>query len=415
MFIFRSINPFIKYVSRIIIVISFLLIIVAVSYISNMLVLQVIEREKEQLHTYIKVYRHYILSKDIENALFFLEVITSTLYFPLIITDMEDEPLQDYHSFTLNVDELDKINSLEAQREYLVNMITSIKKDYPPIILIDDEGIPIAKFYYTHSLLVDLLRFFPLFSVLFVLSVVIFAYIAFNASKNSEQSRVWVGMARETAHQLGTPISSLLAWIELLKLNKEYPDMILDTADEIENDIDRLSIIATRFSKIGSAPDLKPLNISKKIDEVIDYYERRLPNLAGKIDIHKQYVPEIIINANDMLIGWVFENLIKNGVEAMEGNNGQLHLVIENISNKKTQILITDTGKGMTSKMKYKIFEPGFTTKKRGWGMGLSLVRRIIEDYHHGQIYVKDTTLGKGTTFAIELPNSMPVHKTFFG
>jgi len=178
----------------------------------------------------------------------------------------------------------------------------------------------------------------------------------------------------------------------------------MNTANELESDINRLSIIATRFSKIGSAPDLKPIDISEKIDEVILYYERRLPNLSGKIDIYKQYDANIIIKGNDMLISWVFENLIKNGVEAMEGNKGEMTLKIEKISNRLIQILISDTGKGMTTKMKYHIFEPGYTTKKRGWGIGLSLVKRIIEEYHHGKIYVKESIIGKGTTFAIELP-----------
>jgi signal transduction histidine kinase len=404
MSIFITLNPFAKYVSKIIILGGILLILVGISYVSNSLVLQVISREKEQLHTYTEVYRHYILSQDVESALFFLEVITPTLYFPLIITDINDEPLQDYQSFTLNIDELNNLHSLEEQRKYLLEMISDMKESYSPIIITDINGEPIAKFYYSHSLLGDLLRFFPLVSILIMLIIVLFGYIEFNATKNNEQSKVWVGMARETAHQLGTPISSLLAWIELLKLNKEHPDVIMDTADEIENDINRLSIIATRFSKIGSEPDIKFVNISDKIDEVIAYYERRLPNLNGKVEIYKEYIPNIIIDANDMLIGWVFENLIKNGVEAMEGHKGKLSVIINNISHKRIQILITDTGKGMATKMKYKIFEPGFTTKKRGWGIGLSLVKRIIEEYHHGKIYVKDTTLGKGTTFAIDLP-----------
>ncbi len=494
-----SINPFVKYVSKIITIFVFLMLFMAVAYISNLLVLQVIDREKEQLNTYLEIYRHYMLAvvtDDLNKAMFFLEIITPTLYLPLIIADMDDEPIQDYHSYTLNIDELNNLNSLDEQREYLVAMMQKMKANYEPITVFDDNEMPIAKFYYSHSKLVDLLRFFPLITVLVVLSVVMFAYIAFNASKNNEQSKIWVGMSKETAHQLGTPLSSLLAWMELLKLNREQPELIMDTIKEIENDIERLDLIARRFSKIGSAPDLKPLNISKKIDDVVNYYKSRLPNLSGKIEIHKEYPDNIIINANDMLIGWVLENLIKNGVEAMEGNRGDLYLKIEwsgkissknkgisneisgisnetrdisnetrdisnetrdisnetrsisneisgisnetrsisnetrsisnetrsisnetrdisnetrDISNeirdiKKIQILITDTGKGMTSKMRYKIFKPGFTTKKRGWGMGLSLVRRIIEDYHNGKIYVKDTAIGKGTTFLIEIP-----------
>jgi signal transduction histidine kinase len=342
-----------------------------------------VEREKEQLQTYTQVYRHFMLSHTDENALFFLEVITPTLYFPLIVADMDDEPLQDYLSFTLNIDELTKLNTLEEQRLYLIKMIDDIKDTYPPIIIKDAAGEPIAKFYYTHSVFVDLLRFFPLISVLVVICVVIFGYIAFNASKNNEQSKVWVGMSKETAHQLGTPISSLLAWVELLRINKDYPEQIVETAQEIEDDINRLGIIATRFSKIGSAPDKKQVNLSNKIDNVVEYFQRRLPNLNGKVEIYKDYQPDIIINANEMLIGWVFENLIKNGVEAMEGKKGNLFIKIESTP-KRIQIFITDTGKGMTAKVKYRIFDPGYTTKKRGWGIGLVLVKRIIEKYHHG-------------------------------
>jgi signal transduction histidine kinase len=356
------------------------------------------------LRTYANIYRHYITATDVESALFFLEVITPTIYFPMIITDADNEPIQDYQSYSLNIDALKHIHSIDAQKRFLDREIRQMGSVYPPIIVPDENGEVMAKFYYSHSKLVDLLRFFPLISVLIVFGVVIIAYLAFNAARNNEQSLVWVGMARETAHQLGTPISSLLAWMELLKLNKEYPDVIEDTANEIENDIDRLNTIATRFSKIGSQPDMKLINISEIIDDVCQYYERRLPHLAGKVTINKKYADNIYVNANDTLISWVFENLIKNAVEAMEGKKGYLYISSNNISKNKIQILVKDTGKGMNAKLKYQIFEPGFTTKKRGWGIGLSLVKRIIEEYHHGKIYVKESNVGSGTTFAIELP-----------
>jgi len=237
-----------------------------------------------------------------------------------------------------------------------------------------------------------------------VMTIIGIGYIAFSSAKDSEQSRIWVGMAREAAHQLGTPISSLLAWIELLKLNKSYPEMIENVSSEIENDVERLNIIATRFSKIGSLPDIKPTNIAEKINEVCNYYEKRLPNLARKVTINRKYENPLIINANEILIGWVFENLIKNAFEAMDGKNDEITIYSNRLSNKKLQILVKDTGKGMNAKLKLQIFEPGFTTKKRGWGIGLNLVKRIIEEYHLGKIYVKESAPNKGTTFAIELP-----------
>jgi len=400
----KTANPLVKLIIKSILGITIFAIIIAVSFGSNILVQQVINREKVSLKTYSNIYKHFITGSDIESALFLLEEITPTLYFPMIITDENDEPIQDYEAYTLNITALKKINSIDAQHKYLVGQIQKMKQNYPPIIVPDADGKIIAKFYYSHSTLVDYLRFFPLVSVLTVVIFVLIGYFAFNAARNNEQSRVWIGMARETAHQLGTPISSLMAWIELLRLNKEFPEVIESTALEIENDINRLNVIATRFSKIGSQPDIKLINISDKIDSVCNYYERRLPYLAGKITINKNYRKNILLNANDMLMIWVFENLIKNAVEAMEGNKGEITITANQLSNKKILFLIKDTGKGMSTKAKLQVFEPGFTTKKRGWGIGLNFVKRIIEEYHNGKIYVKETSLGKGTTFAIELP-----------
>ncbi|MDR0926669.1 MAG: HAMP domain-containing histidine kinase [Ignavibacteria bacterium] len=400
-----KISPFVKFIIKIVIVASILAVIIVVSYASNLLVDQVIRREKQELQTFANTYRYYVTATDVESALFFLEAITPNIYFPMIITDGNDEPIQDYESFTLNMDELKYITSIDVQHEYLVAQIKKMKRTYPPIIVPDANGQIIAKFYYTHSNLVDMLRFFPLVSVLMVMTIVIIGYWAFNGARNNEQSRLWVGMARETAHQLGTPISSLLAWIELLKLNRDAPESIDETADEIEKDVERLNMIATRFSKIGSNPDMQQLNVSEELNEICDYYERRLPHLAGKISIYKDYDTNLYIQANATLFSWVFENLIKNAVEAMDGKPGELYITAKQLSKNKLQFLIKDSGKGMNKKMRLQIFEPGFTTKKRGWGMGLSLVRRIIEEYHHGKIYVKESAIGKGTTFAIELPN----------
>ena len=408
-------NPLVKLIIKIILGITICAIIIAVSFGSNILVQQVVNREVIALENYAKVYKYFvtsITSSDFENALFFLDVVTPTLYFPMIITDANDLPLQDYESYTLNIPALKRISSIDEQHNYLVRRIEKMKRGYPPITVLDDNGEVIVKFYYSHSSLVDYLRFFPLISVITVVIFVMIGYFAFNAARNNEQSRVWVGMSRETAHQLGTPISSLFAWIELLRLNKDFPEAIEETALEIENDINRLNIIATRFSKIGSKPDMKIINISDKIDNVCNYYERRLPYLTGKVTINRNYSSDILLNANDMLMIWVFENLIKNAVEAMEGNKGEITISAVKLSDKKIQLLVQDTGKGMNTTAKLQVFEPGFTTKKRGWGIGLNFVKRIIEEYHSGKIYVKETSLGKGTTFAIELPTVVEIEET---
>ena len=399
-------NPIVKLVIKSILFITILIVFLIVGFASNLIVKQMIDREKATMITYTNIYRNYILSHNtnLENSLFFIETITHAIFFPIISTDANDEPLADYESYTLNLPELSKIPTMEKQREYLIEQVKSMKENYPPIIVRDENGVILSKLYYSHSALVDYLRFFPLLSVLTVMTIIGIGYIAFSSAKDSEQSRIWVGMAREAAHQLGTPISSLLAWIELLKLNKSYPEMIENVSSEIENDVERLNIIATRFSKIGSLPDIKPTNIAEKINEVCNYYEKRLPNLARKVTINRKYENPLIINANEILIGWVFENLIKNAFEAMDGKNDEITIYSNRLSNKKLQILVKDTGKGMNAKLKLQIFEPGFTTKKRGWGIGLNLVKRIIEEYHLGKIYVKESAPNKGTTFAIELP-----------
>ena len=279
-----------------------------------------------------------------------------------------------------------------------------MEKNYKPILVYDNSGNVISKFYYSHSNLVEVLKLFPFVSIILISTIVGFGYFALASIRNNEQSKIWIGMARETAHQLGTPLSSLLAWLEILRNNKDDKEMINITTNEIENDLNRLNTIAIRFSKIGSKPDKKNINIDNIIEEVANYYEKRLPHISKKVTINRSFTGRTKIFANPMLMTWVFENLIKNAAEAMEGKVGNIEISTQEISNKKILILVKDTGKGMTKKMKFQIFDPGFTTKKRGWGIGLNLVKRIIEEYHNGKIYVKESNLKKGTTFAIELP-----------
>ena len=211
-------------------------------------------------------------------------------------------------------------------------------------------------------------------------------------------------MAKEAAHQLGTPLSSLLAWLEIIKFSSDDPQAVTETASEMEKDIQRLNTIAIRFSKIGSTPDKELINISKLIDNVCNYYDKRLPHLGKKIEIIRSLDDRIFVEVNIDLFAWVIENLLKNAAEAIEEKTGQIYIFMRVIPNNKIFIFVKDTGKGMTQKLKRQLFTPGFTTKKRGWGLGLSLCKRIVEEYHDGKIYVKESIIGKGTTFAIEIP-----------
>jgi two-component system, sporulation sensor kinase D len=226
------------------------------------------------------------------------------------------------------------------------------------------------------------------------------AYTAFSSSRKSEQNQVWVGLAKETAHQLGTPISSLMAWIELMKekFNAEEDPLIA----EMENDVKRLEIVADRFSKIGSTPKLEEHKVYEVVKDFVDYFKVRV---SKNISFQLTGNPHLQAGVNIPLFDWVLENLLKNAVNAIEGK-GSIHVDISgNKIKKQVFIDVTDTGKGIPRSKFDTVFQPGYTTRKRGWGLGLSLTKRMIENYHNGQIFVKDSELGKGTTFRIILKN----------
>jgi len=291
---------------------------------------------------------------------------------------------------TLNID------SYKVQdKRFLGDLLEEMNEEYKPIE-INLPGNQKNYVYYKESTLLTKLFYYPLVQVAIIALFILVAYLAFSASRRAEQDRVWVGMSRETAHQLGTPISSLLAWIELLKL-KTYNESLLQ---EVEKDVLRLKKISQRFSKIGSKPELQLTDLNQVIEDMVEYLKLRSPR-----KIIYSFVPndddEIFAPINVELFEWVIENLCKNAIDAMQGQ-GNIDISITN----HIQIVyidISDSGKGI-AKRKYKtVFQPGYTTKKRGWGLGLSLAKRIIEEYHRGSIFVKESELNKGTTFRIVL------------
>ncbi len=249
---------------------------------------------------------------------------------------------------------------------------------------------------YDESTLLKRLASYPYWQLGIVMIFVVVAIFALLSSKRAEQNKVWVGLSKETAHQLGTPISSLMAWVEILKENHPEDDLI----PEMDKDVKRLERIAERFSKIGSLPEPKEGSMNEVLDHVIDYMDRRTSN---KVEIIR-HVPdyEVFVSMNASLFEWVIENLCKNAVDAMEGS-GRIEITLTEEGN-RVVIEVSDNGKGIRKKDLGNIFTPGFTTKQRGWGLGLSLARRIVEEYHKGRIFVKSSEIGKGTTFRIELP-----------
>lgn len=258
------------------------------------------------------------------------------------------------------------------------------------------------KLYYEESVTLRQLRFFPLMQLGLIAAFIFFGYIGFSSARREEQNRVWVGMAKETAHQLGTPISGLIAWIDLLK-SKELKDAeITDIIKELEKDVNRLELVADRFSKIGSAPQLLPVNIYAQLDDCRNYMQRRASRkISFDFPSVAEYKP-ILVGLNAHLFDWVIENLLRNALDAMDGK-GVISAHIS-LDLNQVHIDICDSGKGIPPSNHKTVFQPGFTTKKRGWGLGLSLAKRIIEDYHEGKIFVKYGEENKGTTFSIVLP-----------
>jgi two-component system, sporulation sensor kinase D len=320
------------------------------------------------------------------NASFNLEtkVFENIKGIPLILTD-ENEKILSSHN-------LDSIKS--ADDEYLKSQLKLMKRQNRPIVInyLKDKKQYV---YYRNSDLLYKLTYYPLALLLILglfLSVVSFF---FHPHPTSEQKKTWTGMAKETEHQIGTPLSSLLGGIAILRAEKISEDYV----DEIEKDVKRLNIIANRFSKIGSLPELKSQNIVSITKKAFDYLESRS---SKQISFSFNTTNEIInANLNNELYGWVIENLIKNAIDAMQGKGAVSVSILEN--EKKVKVLVTDTGKGIPKSQFKQIFKPGFTTKKRGWGLGLSLSKRIIKDYHKGKIFVQKSELGKGTTFEILL------------
>lgn len=315
-----------------------------------------------------------------------LEVIKKNETVPMIVVDESDKIL-----FFKNLDSLRQTDSL-----YLKNELEEMKLENPPITNFLTSEIK-QYVYYKDSILLTRLFYYPYIQLAIILLFILIAYYAFNSTRKAEQNNVWLGLSKETAHQLGTPITSLLAWIELLKDDEHTNASLLI---EIEKDVSRLEMIADRFSKIGSEPKLYEINITEQIQKSIDYIKLRVSKkviFEDNLDKYKEYTFFI----NPPLFDWVIENIFKNAVDAM---NGQGEIQVELIdANQFIYIDITDTGKGIPKNKQKTIFNPGYTTKKRGWGLGLSLTKRIIEDYHKGKVFVKRSEIDKGTTFRIAI------------
>ena len=323
------------------------------------------------------------LDKDVNNVTSHVltEMTTST---PMLVIDANGE-VNNY----INIEESKLSDSLKVQK-----IIKKFSNENQPIkVRVGKETI--QTIYYGNSPLLNKLKYYPLALLLIILLFAAVVYFFYRSSKNAEQNKLWTGMAKETAHQIGTPLSSLVGWAEILKSENVKQEYIT----EIEKDISRLQTITERFSKIGSAPTLKKTDIIEATNSSFDYLKIRSSKLVN-FEI-QSLDKEVNVNLNPQLYSWTIENLVKNAIDAMKGK-GDLKLMISQ-NEKQVFINISDTGKGILKNHFQKIFEPGYTTKKRGWGLGLSLAKRIIEDYHNGKIKVLKSEIGKGTTIQISL------------
>lgn len=376
-----------KPIGTILIVVA-IIIAIASLLVSQSLVRDLSREERNKMELFAEAYRTFNNADENTDLNLVLTIITGNNTIPVVVTDDSDQIIS-----YLNID----VRSQDTLA-YLSDCVERMRAQGNSIRIYHDgtDSGPFTEVCFDESLLLNRLTIYPFIQLSVVVLFVAIAVFALLNYKKSEQNRVWVGLSKETAHQLGTPISSLMAWTELLK-DKYDDEMIL----EMENDVNRLQMVADRFSKVGSMPAPVAENMNDVLSGVLDYMERRSP--AG-IRIVRDFPQEQISGmVNASLFGWVAENLCKNAVDAMEGN-GTLTVRLSSDKN-CVAIEFEDTGKGIAKNAWKSVFNPGYTTKKRGWGLGLSLAHRIICDYHHGRIFVSRSELDKGTVFRIELPN----------
>jgi anti-sigma regulatory factor (Ser/Thr protein kinase) len=333
---------------------------------------------------------------------FVLDEIIQNIDFPMILSDSTNEPVTPYATSIRNV-ELDSSLSEDAQRQFLKHLLTEMDKDNPRIKVEFGAGMILQYVHFGDSKLITRLRVLPYVEFAVVALFIFIGYISFSYIKRSEQSNIWVGMARETAHQLGTPISSMMGWVELLRHQSGSANPnVVETLHDMDNDLQRLQKIASRFSRIGSKPDLKDEDLVEVIGRVIHYFQRRIPQTGKTVQLSLEHEQPVTARINGELFEWVVENLIKNGLDAIETGSGKITIALTERQN-YVNIDVTDTGKGIDMTYRKEVFRPGFSTKKRGWGLGLSLSQRIIESYHKGKLILKDSKPGAGTTFRIRL------------
>ncbi|HSZ86826.1 MAG TPA: HAMP domain-containing sensor histidine kinase [Puia sp.] len=357
-------------------------------FYSNYLSKKIAADEKRKMATWIEAQRTILKANEQASLILAAKISSENTEIPIIETNEKDSIIT-----YINLDSLKS----ETDKTFLADKLKKFKSENQPFELkFSDSPYTANRYYYGHTVLLDEVRYYPLVQLFIVALFIFFTFYSISVRNRATQNQLWAGMAKETAHQLGTPVSSLEGWVEMLKEN----DVDEKTVAEIQKDVNRLKLVSDRFGKIGSKPKLDEKDIVTQITNMMEYIKKRS---TGKVqfNINTHGAEQILAKISEPLFDWVIENLLKNALDAMEGK-GQINIDIKQ-NEKGIFVDVADTGKGIAGANLRKVFKPGFTTKKRGWGLGLSLSKRIIEQYHNGSLTVKDSEIGKGTTFRIEL------------
>ena len=374
---------------RIVLALIAVLIVSGTIIYSQYLAKKIAREERQKVEQWVEAFQSIINGAENADTKLASSIISENKFIPIIATNERDSIL-DY----VNLDSAKAARS----RPYVEKKLKQFKSLHSkPIEWVDpNDSTKVNRYYYGESTLLNEVRYYPIVQLFIVVLFIVITFISLRSSYRSVQNQVWTGMAKETAHQLGTPVSSLEGWVEMLKETQGNEKIV----HELEKDVDRLRLVSDRFGKIGSTPVLEDIDIVKQVGNMVDYMKKRA---AGKIvfAININGPQQIIAKVSAPLFDWVIENLLKNALDSMEGKG----TITVDISDEKNTvgIDITDSGKGISKQNISKVFKPGFTTKKRGWGLGLSLSKRIIQQYHEGEIFVKQSEIGKGTTFRIVL------------
>jgi signal transduction histidine kinase len=357
-------------------------------FYSNYIAKKIEKDEREKVSRWTEANKMLINAPENTDLSLAITIQQTNTDIPIIQTNDKDS-IVDFR----NLDSARAVN----EKSYLADKLREFKSAHPPIVVVINQNPYIAdRFYYGDSSLLKEVRYYPIVQLFIVALFIIITLITISTRNKSTQNQVWAGMAKETAHQLGTPLSSLQGWVEMLKDNPANEKI----GNEMSKDVDRLKLVSDRFGKIGSIPQLEEKNIVEQVESMVAYIKRRATDKVT-FAINSFGEKEVPAMINAPLFDWVIENLLKNALDAMEGK-GNITITIKNEA-AQTVVDVADTGKGISKSNISKVFKPGFTTKKRGWGLGLSLSRRIIEQYHKGELFVKSSEPGKGTTFRIVL------------